>query len=111
MLLEIPSNEPDLELTILAFKSSPVHFTAEDSNFKISSKITPLVHKCCCIYHDIVVYCVCDVWAKDGWTPPKEVTLKDMTSDEQYDADTVYGEWHLAPDSCLLFCLHPCEWC
>lgn len=27
------------------------------------------------------------------WSSRKEVTLKNMTSDEQHDPDTVYGEW------------------
>lgn len=29
---------------------------------------------------------------QDGWSSFKEVTLKDMSSDEKYDPDTVYGE-------------------
>ncbi|KAM7368938.1 hypothetical protein PAMP_013240 [Pampus punctatissimus] len=34
---------------------------------------------------------------QDGWTSPKEVTLKDMASDEQYDPDTVYGSNFFVP--------------
>lgn len=30
--------------------------------------------------------------SQDGWSSFKEVTLKDLASDEQYDPDTVYGE-------------------
>lgn len=29
---------------------------------------------------------------QDGWSSLKEVTLKDLASDEQYNPDTVYGE-------------------
>ncbi|XP_044189214.1 cdkn1a interacting zinc finger protein 1a [Thunnus albacares] len=34
---------------------------------------------------------------QDGWTSPKEVTLKDMASDEEYDSDTVYGSSFFVP--------------
>ncbi|XP_059214102.1 cdkn1a interacting zinc finger protein 1a [Centropristis striata] len=34
---------------------------------------------------------------KDEWSFLKEVTLKDMASDEQYDADTVYGSSFFVP--------------
>lgn len=37
----------------------------------------------------VVVNCVV---LQDGWSSFKEVTLKDLASDEQYDPDTVYGE-------------------
>lgn len=39
-----------------------------------------------CVYGDL---------QQDGWSSLNEVTLKDMASDEQYDPDTVYGEWRL----------------
>lgn len=29
---------------------------------------------------------------QDGWSSLKEATLNDVSSDEQYDPDTVYGE-------------------
>lgn len=31
------------------------------------------------------------VVVQDGWSSIKEVTLRDVTSDDQYDPDTVYG--------------------
>lgn len=34
---------------------------------------------------------------QDDWPFPKEVTLKDMASDEQYDPDTVYGSSFFVP--------------
>ncbi|XP_070781188.1 cdkn1a interacting zinc finger protein 1a [Enoplosus armatus] len=34
---------------------------------------------------------------QDGWPSLKEVTLKDMDSDEQYDPDTVYGSSFFVP--------------
>ncbi|XP_038590114.1 cdkn1a interacting zinc finger protein 1a [Micropterus salmoides] len=34
---------------------------------------------------------------QDGWSSLKEVTLKDMASDEQYDPDTVYGSSFFVP--------------
>ncbi|KAM9841055.1 cdkn1a interacting zinc finger protein 1a [Aulostomus maculatus] len=34
---------------------------------------------------------------QDGWTPHREVTLKDMASDEQYDPDIVYGSSFFVP--------------
>nr|XP_046231299.1 cdkn1a interacting zinc finger protein 1a [Scatophagus argus] len=34
---------------------------------------------------------------QDGWSSVKEVTLKDMASDEQYDPDTVYGSSFFVP--------------
>lgn len=34
---------------------------------------------------------------QDGWSSLKEVTLKDMASDEQYDPDTVYGSNFFVP--------------
>ncbi|MEQ2300000.1 hypothetical protein AMECASPLE_020727 [Ameca splendens] len=34
---------------------------------------------------------------QDGWSSAKEVTLNDMTSDKQYDPDTVYGSSFLDP--------------
>ncbi|XP_011603122.2 cdkn1a interacting zinc finger protein 1a [Takifugu rubripes] len=34
---------------------------------------------------------------QDGWSPIKEVTLRDLTSDDQYDPDTVYGSSFLVP--------------
>lgn len=34
---------------------------------------------------------------QDGWPSAKEVTLNDMTSDEQYDPDTIYGSSFLDP--------------
>ncbi|XP_019937789.2 cdkn1a interacting zinc finger protein 1a [Paralichthys olivaceus] len=34
---------------------------------------------------------------QDGWSSPKEVTLKNMASDEQYDPDTVYGSSFFVP--------------
>ncbi|KAG8010735.1 Cip1-interacting zinc finger protein [Nibea albiflora] len=34
---------------------------------------------------------------QDGWSSLNEVTLKDMTSDEQYDPDTVYGSSFFVP--------------
>ncbi|KAK2819207.1 hypothetical protein Q5P01_024768 [Channa striata] len=34
---------------------------------------------------------------QDGWSPFKEVTLKDMASDEKYDPDTVYGSSFFVP--------------
>lgn len=36
---------------------------------------------------------------QDGWSSLKEVTLNDMSSDEQYDPDTVYGSSFLVPVS------------
>lgn len=48
-------------------------------------------------YYNKVVYCVCGDLVQDGWTSSQEVTLKDMTGDEQYDPDTVYGEWWSPP--------------
>ncbi|KAM4719496.1 cdkn1a interacting zinc finger protein 1a isoform 1-T3 [Anableps anableps] len=35
--------------------------------------------------------------AQDGWSSAKEVTLNDMTSDKQYDPDTIYGSSFLDP--------------
>ncbi|KAG7232408.1 hypothetical protein INR49_008897 [Caranx melampygus] len=34
---------------------------------------------------------------QDGWSSLKEVTLKSMASDEQYDSDTVYGSSFFVP--------------
>ncbi|XP_026211044.1 cdkn1a interacting zinc finger protein 1a [Anabas testudineus] len=34
---------------------------------------------------------------QEGWPPFKEVTLKDMASDEKYDPDTVYGSSFFVP--------------
>ncbi|XP_030291706.1 cdkn1a interacting zinc finger protein 1a isoform X1 [Sparus aurata] len=34
---------------------------------------------------------------QDGWSSLKEVTLKEMTSDEQYDPETVYGSSFFVP--------------
>ncbi|XP_060918140.1 cdkn1a interacting zinc finger protein 1a [Labrus mixtus] len=34
---------------------------------------------------------------EDGWSSLKEVTLKNMTNDEQYDPDTVYGSSFFVP--------------
>lgn len=31
------------------------------------------------------------VVVQDGWSSIREVTLRDLTSDDQYDPDTVYG--------------------
>ena len=46
---------------------------------------------------------------QDDWSSLKEVTLKDMASDEEYDSETVYGEWRLTPDS--FCCLSACFSC
>uniref|UniRef100_A0A096M0W6 Cdkn1a interacting zinc finger protein 1a n=1 Tax=Poecilia formosa TaxID=48698 RepID=A0A096M0W6_POEFO len=35
--------------------------------------------------------------SEDGWPSAKEVALNDMTSDEQYDPDTIYGSSFLDP--------------
>ncbi|XP_008422565.1 cdkn1a interacting zinc finger protein 1a [Poecilia reticulata] len=35
--------------------------------------------------------------SEDGWPSTKEVALNDMTSDEQYDPDTIYGSSFLDP--------------
>ncbi|XP_028318579.1 cdkn1a interacting zinc finger protein 1a [Gouania willdenowi] len=43
---------------------------------------------------------------QDGWSSLKEVTLNDMTSDEQYDPDTVYGSSFLVPAAGFI-----CELC
>lgn len=39
-----------------------------------------------------VVHCVSGDLVQDDWSCHKEVTSKDMASDEEYDSNTVYGE-------------------
>lgn len=67
-------------------------FNLVQHHFEISYKITLLVPHTCCICYTIVVYCVSGDLVQDDWSSLKEVSLKDMASDEQYDSDTVYGE-------------------
>lgn len=52
----------------------------------------------------VTVFVTVFVLDQDDWSSFKEVTLRDLTSDEQYDPDTVYGtSWFITPSLIISF--------